>query len=100
MSANDERYWDRRLETLPPDDLTVVQDHRLQWQMQRCWLGSPFYRERMQRAGVGQRDVKARVDLAGLPILTDRDLRADRRANPPLDSATVAPRDWWAEQQP
>ena len=99
MSANDDRYWDRRIETLPLDDLAVVQDHRLQWQMQRCWLGSPFYRERIERAGLGQRDVRTRADLARLPILVDRDLRADRRAAPPLGSATVAPVDWWVEQR-
>ena len=100
MSTHDDRYWDRRLETLPLDELAIVQDHRLQWQMQRCWLGSPFYRERIERAGLGQRDVRARADLIRLPILTDRDLRADWRANPPLGSATVAPADWWAERQP
>jgi phenylacetate-coenzyme A ligase PaaK-like adenylate-forming protein len=58
MTTTDDRYWDRRLETLPPDELALVQDHRLQWQVQRCWLGSPFYRARIERAGLGQRDVR------------------------------------------
>ena len=98
MRANDDRYWDHRLETLPPDDLARVQDHRLQWQMQRCWLGSPFYRARIERAGLGQRDVRTRADLTRLPVLTDRELRADRRASPPLGSATVAPDEWRVEQ--
>ena len=104
MRTNDDhlsdRYWDRQLETLPLDELAHVQDHRLQWQVQRCWLGSPFYRERIERAGLGQRDVRSRADLARLPVLTDRELRADLRSNPPLGSATVAPAAWWAEQQP
>ena len=94
----DARYWDSRLETLPPPELRHVQDHRLQWQIQRCWSGSAFYRSRLERAGLGPRDVRGRADLARLPILTERELAADRRAYPPSGSSIVAPRDWWAEQ--
>lgn len=95
-----EQYWDRQLETLAPDHLARVQDHRLQWQIQRCWLASPFYRARIEQAGLGPRDVRARADLARLPILTDRDLRADLGAHPPRRSTAVAPPEWWAATRP
>ncbi len=93
----DDSYWDQRIETLPRATLARLQQHRLNWQLRRCWDGSPFYRQRLEAAGL---DPSAFADpdvLARLPILHQSELLAEAAANPPHGRLTVAPEAWWVE---
>jgi phenylacetate-coenzyme A ligase PaaK-like adenylate-forming protein len=92
-----ETYWDARIETLAREDLARLQRHRLNWQLRRCWDGSPFYRERLEAAGLGPAAF-ADVDiLSRLPILARSELLAEAASNPPFGRVTVAPDAWWKE---
>jgi phenylacetate-CoA ligase len=97
--ANANRFWDRRMETMSRDELQVVQDHRLQWQIRRCWAGSAFYREHLGKAGLEPADVSGLDQLARIPILRPEELAEDRRAHPPDGRAAVAPREAWLRRE-
>jgi phenylacetate-CoA ligase len=47
----------------------------LQWTVSHAWNNSPFYRERLSRAGVQPSDIRTLDDLRKLPFTTADDLR-------------------------
>lgn len=94
---DERRYWDERIETLGRDELALLQGGRLQWQVQRCYDGSAFYRERMDQAGVRPDDIASPDDLRRLPLVTWAELRDEQRAHPPFGRFIVAPRPNWRE---
>lgn len=98
-NASSDPYWDRRIETMSRDELRFIQDHRLQWQIHRCWDGSEFYRARFKAAGLEPGDLRGVGDLARVPLLAMADLHGEIRTNPPLGRGVVAPPDWWREQE-
>jgi phenylacetate-coenzyme A ligase PaaK-like adenylate-forming protein len=92
-------FWDEKLETLPAARRRILRDHRLRWQVRRCWDGSPFYRARLSAAGLDPASFDGLGDLGRIPILRPADL-------PPADGSgsasaewTVAPADWWRETE-
>src|ERR1051325_693524 len=60
---------------LPKREAWVLE--KLKRTLVRAYEGTPFYRERFQKAGFNpQRDFQSRADLARLPVLTKEDVRA------------------------
>ena len=67
--------WNRAAETMSRDAYAKVQLEGLKKSLRRVW-GNPFYRERLQRGGVGSpEDVASLDDLAKLPFFTKDDFR-------------------------
>src|SRR3954468_1324090 len=83
-----QRYWDERLETLPAERRALLREHRLHWQLRRCWDGSPFYRARLEAAGLDPSTFSGTDDWTRLPTLRDTDL-------PVTPDWAVAPEVWW-----
>ena len=94
--VDDERYWDRRMETISQDELRVVQNFRIQWQIRRCWERSEFYRARLRSAGAGPEDIRGLDDLRRVPVLTDGELARIRQSRD-TSGVVVAPPDSWRE---
>ncbi|MBI4491910.1 MAG: phenylacetate--CoA ligase [Chloroflexi bacterium] len=88
---SERRYWDERMETMSRDELAHLQNHRLQWQVQRCYEGSAFYRERLDRMGVQPGDIQSLEDVRKLPVVTKQELRDEQQAHPPFGRYVVAP---------
>ncbi len=59
-----------------PDELHDLQLRGLQWTVSHAWDNSPFYRRRLEEAGVAPPDVTSLTDLERLPFTTADDLRA------------------------
>lgn len=83
-----QRYWDTKLETLPTEQRQILREHRLHWQVRRCWDGSPFYRARMETAGLDAALSGGRESWWRLPMLHADDL-------PSVSEWAVAPESWW-----
>ena len=49
----------------------------LQWTVEHACNGSPFYRAKLEAAGVTSRDIKSLDDIRKLPFTTAEDLRAE-----------------------
>jgi len=68
-------------ETFMPSfkNLAELQQHQLQglqWTVNHAYRGSSFYRDRLEKAGVGPQDIQSLDDLRRLPFATADDLRA------------------------
>jgi phenylacetate-CoA ligase len=58
-----------------PDELPAHQYKGLAWTVSHAWKNSPFYRRRLDEAGVSPGDVRTLSDLSRLPFTTAEDLR-------------------------
>lgn len=57
------------------DELSQVQSERLRTTVERIYFNVPFYRHKMQEAGLGPENIKTINDLYKLPFTTKTDLR-------------------------
>jgi phenylacetate-coenzyme A ligase PaaK-like adenylate-forming protein/ABC-type branched-subunit amino acid transport system ATPase component len=59
------------------DELRAHQLKGLQWTVRHAWQGSPFYRSRLDAAGIGPDAIRSLDDVAKLPFTTADDMRDD-----------------------
>ncbi len=62
-------------ETMPREALESIQLRRLQATLERAYATVPFYRERLQAAGITPANIKTLEDLQAIPFTTKQDLR-------------------------
>lgn len=67
--------FDIRQETLPREEMEVLQLRRLRDLCDRIYANVPFYRKRFDEAGVSPADIKSLADLKLLPFTEKQDLR-------------------------
>jgi phenylacetate-CoA ligase len=67
--------WNEKDETMPREELEVLQLKRLQAQVERVYVTVPYYRQKMDDAGVAPGDIKSLQDIRHLPFTTKEDLR-------------------------
>ncbi len=67
--------WNEEHETLPREALEALQLKRLQNQIERVYASVPYYRQKMDDAGVIPGDIKTLADIQKLPFTTKEDLR-------------------------
>jgi len=67
--------WNEKQETMPREELEKVQLRRLQAQVERVYATVPYYRAKMNEAGVAPGDIKSLADIGRLPFTTKEDLR-------------------------
>lgn len=60
---------------MEPDRLRRVQDERLHETVERIYFNVPYYRHKMQEAGLGPENITTIGDLQRLPFTTKTDLR-------------------------
>ena len=66
--------WSKE-ETLPREEIEALQLARLQETVQRVWDNVPYYRKKMEDAGVKPSDIQTLEDLRKLPFVTKQDMR-------------------------
>lgn len=67
--------WNPHFECMEPGRLRKVQDERLRETVERIYFNVPYYRHKMQEAGLGPENITAIDDLHRLPFTTKSDLR-------------------------
>jgi phenylacetate-CoA ligase len=67
--------WNEKNETMPREELETVQLRRLKAQVERVYATVPYYRQKMDEAGVAPGDIKTLQDIRHLPFTTKEDLR-------------------------
>ncbi|QQO08336.1 phenylacetate--CoA ligase family protein [Breznakiella homolactica] len=69
------QYWNRRMETLPRDELEDYQLEALRVMVERA-LRTPFYSRELQKAGItGGASIKSLDDIRRIPFTTKHELR-------------------------
>jgi phenylacetate-CoA ligase len=76
-------YFDERIETMPPAWTRRLEEERLAEQLARCYERSPFYRRKLEEAGVRPEQVEGVEDLPRIPFTTKDELRASQAEDPP-----------------
>ena len=67
--------WNEEFETLPREALEALQLKRLRALIEKEYAVVPYYRQKMDDAGVKPSDIKSLQDLRRLPFTTKEDLR-------------------------
>ncbi|MDA1348254.1 MAG: AMP-binding protein [Chloroflexi bacterium] len=87
----DSEYWDRRAETMSPDERQAAVLAKLGHQVRYTFENSEFYREFWREAGVDPANIDSLEDFRQLPILTKDDLRREQEAHPPYGRYLCVP---------
>lgn len=67
--------WNRHFECMDRDGLRHVQGERLRETVERVYFNVPYYRNKMQEAGLGPETIRTIDDISKLPFTTKTDLR-------------------------
>ena len=70
-----ERYWNENMECATKDEMKALQSFRLSQTVRKVYNNVPYYRERMEKAGVTPDDIHSVEDLKKLPFTMKQDLR-------------------------
>ncbi len=69
------QYWNREIECAEPYEMRALQNFRLSQAVKRVYERVPYYRDRMDAAGVKPSDIRGVEDLHKLPFTCKQDLR-------------------------
>lgn len=69
------KYYQPEIETMPREQLKALQSERLVKQIHHVYENVPYYRAKMDAAGVSPEDIHGIEDLHKLPFLSKNDLR-------------------------
>ncbi len=68
-------YYQEEIECASREQIRAWQDERLARQVRHVWDNVPYYRRKMEEAGVTPGDIRGVADLPRLPFLSKADLR-------------------------
>lgn len=87
-------YWNEPLERMPRPDLERHQLDKLREQLAYVRERSPFYRRKLEAAGVAPAEIRSLEDLRRLPFTEKDELRESQERCPPWgDFACITPKD-------
>lgn len=69
------KYWDESVERMDRASLRNLQDTRLREMVAYCYTNTPFYKKKLDEAGIRPSDIRGVGDLYKLPFTTKIDLR-------------------------
>ncbi len=70
-----ERYYTPEIETAPREAIVALQNERLCATVKRVYENVPYYRNKMEKAGIAPEDIQTIEDLHKLPFSCKQDLR-------------------------
>jgi phenylacetate-CoA ligase len=85
----DGNYWNRKIETMPREDIKNYQLQKLKEQVSRCYSNSRFYRKKFDNAGLKPQDIQTLDDLQKIPFTVKTDLKD----NYPFGMVAASPQD-------
>jgi len=79
--ASARAYWNPFLETLPYKKLAALQLKKFQRALAYAYTHSPFYREKLGRAGIQPEKIRSYEDILKIPTTTKSELQAAQTEN-------------------
>jgi phenylacetate-CoA ligase len=67
--------WNKHFECMDRQELMKIQSERLRDTLKKVYFNVPYYRNKMQEAGLGPESIRSTDDLCKLPFTTKLDLR-------------------------
>ena len=74
-SIMNEKYWNKKIETMPRNELKSYQLDLLKRQIKHCYENSAFYNKKFKQANLTPDDIKTFEDFAKIPFTVKNDLR-------------------------
>jgi phenylacetate-CoA ligase len=100
MELPDYQLADPRYYTLPRAELRALADERLRTQLRYVYATTPFWRRKLDAAGVEPAHFRGLDDLDRLPFCTKQELQEDQAAHSPFGSYVASPRTRWSPWRP
>jgi phenylacetate-CoA ligase len=92
MPANEQRYYDPAIQTMPLERVQALQAQRLARQLDRVWsVPVPFFRHKIEAAGLNRSDLRGLDDLQFIPTTLKSELRRSEEEQPPFGDYRGAP---------
>lgn len=82
----DSKYYNRRIETLPRNELDELKNKNLRIIINWAYQYSKFYHRKFDESGVRPDEIKTFDDLPKIPVIRKEDLRQDQVEFPPYGS--------------
>ena len=87
-------YWDERLERMPQPQLREYQLQLMRTRLSYVHERSPFYRRKLDAAGIRPDQVRTLQDVQRIPFTEKEELRLSQASHPPWgDFACIGPRE-------
>lgn len=86
-------YWNKKVETMPWDDVVKLNEKLLRAQIRYVWERSPFYYRKLKEVRLTPDDVKTLKDLQRIPFTTKDELRKSLDEDPPYGLHVCAPKE-------
>jgi len=83
LPSGDAEYWDRDMETMPPEQRDPIILEKLRRQIAYAYQKSGFYQDFYRNISVDPANIRSFEELAKLPILTKEDIRREQEQHPP-----------------
>ena len=87
----DDRYFDPEIETASREEMRRIQEPRFLEMVRYTYERSPFYRRKLDEAGVRPGDIRSLDDIGKLPFTTKDELKADQAQHPPWGTNLTVP---------
>lgn len=71
----DDIYWNKKIETMPRDELRKHQLQLLKEKVKFCYENTAFYRKKFDEAGITPEDIRTLEDVQKIPFAVKNDLR-------------------------
>ncbi len=71
------KYWNKEIETMSRDQMSVLQSERLSKQVQRVYDRVPYFRAKMDAIKLKPTDIKSISDISKLPFTVKTDIRGN-----------------------
>ncbi len=85
-------YWRKELECMDRAQLREYQLEKLRVQLRHVHANSPFYRRKLDRAGIKPDDIRTMADMREIPFTEKEELRQAQEDHPPWgDISCISP---------
>jgi phenylacetate-CoA ligase len=78
VRVTDRRFWDEEIETLAPAKRRRLEDERLREQIAYCYATSPYYRAKLDEAGIRPDEIRHVDDLGRIPFMEKSEVAASQ----------------------
>ena len=84
MKSTSDNFWNEKMETISGDALIDIHQQKLLKQVEYVYKHSPFYRNKLDAAGLDPSKIKKLEDIARLPFTEKKELRDAQLNNAPV----------------
>ena len=90
-------FWNRYYETMPREQLDALHLHRLKLVLQHAYENTPFYRRKLDQAGVRPEDIRTLQDFKRkVPLMDKAEFIVLQEERPPYGDTLAVPPDFVA----